>query len=502
MSTSNNPLLPIIKDYRLFSKVVLNMPLHAYQRAPYSAVLRSVLHKHGREFLWLFPRQTGKNETLAHLIVYLLTLLQLKGGNVLFAAIGDGTVRAFKRVEDRLDNELHRGHWRRLARPMGLALGKAHALFLSSHPSAFVRGETAHWLLVIDELQDNDPIHLEQVFTPMRAAQNATWLGMGTTRTRHDALWLKKRELHRLEREDGHQRVFIVKPEDVTAENPHYARFLAQQIRKHGRQHPIVASEYFLEPIDGAGLLFPKRRRLKMEGQHTQTIAPDTANLYVATVDFGGQDEAATEGIERLLYQARDSTVCYIFKLLTGRDQPIYHAVDVFEAVGVRHFDGDDENPPLSRRLADYLSYWNVTHTITDASGVGEGLTDWLKLQLPHRVTGYKFTQRGAKARLGSQFLTLIETGRFAYWQSERYPGTPGWRFWVQVEHCTYSLKPGGLIERDMKWGVPPGVRLSSITCLPLALLVWGGPRASSSPPKTHYRRIPMTTDGRSEARH
>ena len=42
-------------------------------------------------------------------------------------------------------------------------LGKAAVVFLSSHPQAFARGETAHHLLVVDELQDQDAAHVQAV---------------------------------------------------------------------------------------------------------------------------------------------------------------------------------------------------------------------------------------------------------------------------------------------------------------------------------------------------
>ena len=74
-------------------------------------------------------------------------------------------------------------------RPVRRILGKASVVFLSTHPSAATRGETADWLLVIDELQDQVASHIEAVFEPMRAANNATALYIGTVKTTIDALW-------------------------------------------------------------------------------------------------------------------------------------------------------------------------------------------------------------------------------------------------------------------------------------------------------------------------
>ena len=105
---------------------------------------------------------------------------------------------------------------RQEARPSRRILGSAAVVFISSHPQTAARGETADHLLVIDELQDQQLAHIEAVFTPMRAANNATAVYLGTVRTRHDALWLKKEELERQTAQDGVQRVFIAGPDLVT----------------------------------------------------------------------------------------------------------------------------------------------------------------------------------------------------------------------------------------------------------------------------------------------
>ncbi len=89
-------------------------------------------------------------------------------------------------------------------------------------------------------MQDINGPHLEAVFTPMRAANNATAVYLGTVKTTRDFLWQKKMELERLTAADGKQRVFHVSPEEVIAENPAYATFLQTQIQKHGKNHPII----------------------------------------------------------------------------------------------------------------------------------------------------------------------------------------------------------------------------------------------------------------------
>lgn len=447
----------ILSRIDLFSRAVIRIPLRQYQIEPVTAVLKSVLNRDGTEFLIVFPRQTGKNEIMAHLLVFLLNVLQRIGGNIVFAAVGDGTGRMASRLEDRLENIWNAGKWSKAARPMRRILGNAAVVFLSSHPSAASRGETADWLLIVDEMQDQDGQHIEQVFEPMRAANNATAVYIGTVKFTHDALWQKKLYLERKQRDDGRRRVYMVYPDDVTTENPAYGRFLAGKIAQFGRNHPIIASEYFLEPIDGAGGLFPPRRIALMTGRHDRQRQPEPNALYVATLDTAGQDEAATDPIAALANPARDYTAVTIWQIIlpTGpAPGPTYQAVDVFMDQGSRHFEDIPGRPSLISRVAAYLRHWNIQHVVSDATGIGEGVTSWMEAHFPGKVTGFKFTGI-SKAQLGSRLISIIETGRFRYWRDDAEEiGSDGWWFWRQAEACSYEIPPDGIFERNLKWEV------------------------------------------------
>ena len=455
----------LLSSINRFSRGVLNMPLYEYQLQPLAAVLDSVFRRQGHEFLLVFSRQSGKNEAVAHLLVYLLNIYRRRGGNMVFAAIGDGLGRGQRRLHERLNNPWNRDEWRKAAGPTRTILGRSAVVFISSHPQAAARGETADHLLVVDELQDQDPLYVESVFTPMRAANNATAVYLGTVRSRHDALWRKKEELERLQAADKVRRVFWAGPQQVTAANPRYERFLQAQVARHGRYHPIIASEYFLEPLEGGGGLFPPRRLALMRGRHARRQVPGRDGATIALLDVGGQDEAATSALAQLANPARDYTVCTIVEVkpVPGGEEPVFLALDVFVDQGARFFEASAEGGALAERLLDYLQAWDILHLVADATGVGEGLAGWLSARLGReRVTEFKFS-RGSKAALGAAFLALVETGRFKYWRGdEDRPGSDGWWFWQQAAHCVYDLPPGGLLQRDLRWYVPESARVST----------------------------------------
>lgn len=441
----------ILNRIDLFSALVLKMPLRQYQVEPLRAVIHSILHRCGHEFLLIFPRQSGKNEAAAHLLVYLLNVLQRTGGNIVYTATGDALGRGVQRLEERLDNIWNAGQWIRAARPIRRILGRAQVVFLSSHPSAASRGETAHWLLLVDELQDQDAAHIEAVFTPMRAANNATALYLGTVRFTHDALWRKKKELEQLQQDDGIQRVFCIGPDTVTAENPSYAAFLQAQVSRYGRNHPVVASEYYLEPIDASGGLFDARRQQLLRGRHERHAAPWRFPTYIATIDVGGADEQTTPG--QLNNPRRDYTIVTISEVTHDTALPSYLAADVMVDVGTRHFaPGEDGTLNLAQSILAYLNLWHVSAVIIDASGLGQGLADWLT-QHHHNVHPFRFTS-SSKAALGSAFIALVEQGRANYWHSAA-EFDDAWWFEQQVSACAYFVREGGTFERDLRWSVP-----------------------------------------------
>jgi hypothetical protein len=416
------------------------------------------------EFLLIFPRQSGKNEAIAHLLVYLLNLFQRVGGSIVFGAIADGLGRGIRRLEQRLDNPWNAGRWRGSAKPTTRHLVNASVIFLSTHPQAQARGETATWLLIIDELQEQNAAHLEAVFEPMRAANNATACYIGTVKTTHDCLWKKRQNLLALEARDGRKRVFIVNPDRIMRENVSYSAFLAGKIAKFGRKHPTIASEYFNEPLDFEGGLFNPRRLQLMIGNHPQRQDPDPSRVYVATLDVAGPDEARTDPLAQLENPSRDYTVATVFDIsMNESDQPQYMAVDIFADHGSKHFQPAEGLPPLSEQLLAWLRHWQVYHIICDSSGVGAGLSDWLSARMGEdNVTQFLFTMR-SKAKLGSMFLAAIETGRFKYWNTDLdIPLSAAWWFFTQVEACTYNVPDDGQFDTHLQWFVPASASINT----------------------------------------
>jgi hypothetical protein len=435
-------LKALLTSIGLFSRLVLKVPLYPYQLAPAEAVIQSCLQRRGLEFLLVFPRQSGKDETIAQISAYLLTLFQRTDATIIHVyptqqQLPVGTTRLLKHIA----NPLAAGRAWSKCNPTRIGIGRAQCTFFSGHPQAHSEGATANLLLIVNEAQDQDEAIIERRFTPMRASTNATALYAGTVRTTGDYLWRVKTRLEAQQAQDGIRRVFLVTPDIVRRSNPLYGQFVDEQVRLKGRQHPAIKSEYFCEPIDSASGLFPERRIALMSGNHPRQHAPTPGHIYIATLDVAGASES----------QQSDYTACTIFQVTLGPLGPIYHAVDAFIDHGTPHFQAAPGKPPLFERLLAYLYHWQPIALVADASGVGEGICDALAHAWRRQLVALHFSS-ALKSRLGHDFVALVETGRFRYWT----PDDPdAWLFYEQCRHCTYEIMPGLPPQRALRWGVP-----------------------------------------------
>jgi hypothetical protein len=109
--------------------------------------------------------------------------------------------------------------------------------------------------------------------------------------------------------------------------------------------------------------------------------------------------------------------------------------------------------PVLLAQISTYARAWGVRALVVDATGVGAGLASFLTRAFPEKVTAFVFTAQ-SKSKLGWDFISLIEAGRF----HDHADDSPYRRiFDRQLEHCAYEIVPGP--GRLMRWGVPAGRR-------------------------------------------
>ncbi len=406
-----------LTDISRFSEHIMQRPLRAYQVRPAAAIMHSILESRGLTFAVMMSRQAGKNELSAQLEAYLMNLHARAGGGIVKASptFKPQTINSIMRLTDRLDNVWNgRRHSAfRCRRRDGyiVELGAARAFFFSAEPSANVVGATASLLLEGDEAQDILQAKWDKDFSPMGASTNVTTVLYGTAWTSASFLARAIAHLERAQARDGVQRVFRVTADEVAVEVPAYGRFVAEQVARLGRDHPLVRTQFYLEPIDGSGGLFPQARRALMYGDHARRHDPEPGHRYALLVDVAGEDEAEGSALDRALLAnpRRDATAVTVADVIVehrgGFGERHFLVVDRLLALGTRH-------TALYAKILALVEHWHAAWVVVDATGIGAGLASFLTRALGDRVTPVEFSPN-VKSDLGWDFVGLVETGRY-----------------------------------------------------------------------------------------
>lgn len=435
--------------------------LRPYQLTVARQIVRSIERGLGTQFAVVFARQSGKDELLAQLEAYLLGThsSSADGGSVVMVTptLRPQGMIARRRLLDRLNAPGMTRFGRHRSDGNVVSLGKTSCAFLSAHPYAQARGETATLLLGCNEAQDVAPSRWDAVFDPMGASNNATQVFSGTVWTSHTLLARQMAYLSELERKDGIRRVFKVDWEEVAEHVPRYGDQVRARIAQFGRDHPFIRSEYFLEEIDSEGRLFGPQRRAHMRGDHPRQRSATPGRQYALLVDVAGADEIAAYAPGMDISDAppvstgsrRDATALTVVEAdLSGLDDPLvmrprYRVVDRRLWVGTPH-------PQLHATITDLaLNVWHARWVVVDATGVGAGLAGFLAQRLPGRVVPFVFTVQ-SKSQLGWDFLAMVDAGRYKEYAEDGEHETG--LFWAQVEACGSQVGDGP--GRPLRWGV------------------------------------------------
>lgn len=470
--------------------------LRSYQEEVMRAVIDSVENGRGLSFVVLFPRQSGKNELQAQIEALLLYMHQREPAEMvkISPTWKPQSLNAMRRLERALKrNRLTRGRWSKESGYI-YRVGGARMLFFSGAPEAHIVGATASTLLEVDEAQDVRIDKFDRDIAPMAASTNATRVFYGTAWTSQTLLARELRAALEAERQDGIRRAFRIDADAVAAEVPAYGQYVAGQVARLGRRHPMVMTQYYCEEIDAQCGMFPPERLALMQGLHPAQAAPAADELYALLVDVGGEDALGVAvplpGLEELANPRRDSTALTVVQvdLATCADpllgKPTYRTVWRRTWQGAGH-------AALYAQLRALVETWQPRHLVVDATGVGAGLAGFLAAAYRPRVIPFIFNA-ASKTRLGWGFLEIIEAGRY-----KEYAGAPGDgqlerlrdQFFEQCAFCGLEVLPGP--ERRLRWGVPDGARhpasgellhddlvISAALCAVLDGLPWqtGGP--------------------------
>jgi len=437
------------RTFPAFTARAGGIKMRPYQLEPAKAILRSIIEKRGDTIVLIISRQAGKDELLANLLSYLVTLFAHREVGIVVAnpTYKPQTINAIMRLENRLKaNLLTKSQWKKRSDYMRM-IGMATVSFLSGDKTANVVGAVASLLLVVNEAQDISPAKYDKDFAPMVASTNATRLIVGTTWTSRTLLAREEDAAREAEKLDGVKRVFVYDSDTVRKIVPAYGQFVDGEIAKLGREHPLVKTQYFCKRIDAEAGMFNPGRRALMRGDQPAQTSPQEGQIYAFIVDVAGQDEASMHLDEAGTQNpGRDQLTLDIVSIdlsqLDTLQAPIYRSVARFAWTGEKH-------TSVFGKINAFWSQWNPQYMVIDATGVGEGLWAMFDKSHPTRVIPVKFTQQ-VKSEIGYGFLAIINTGRFR-------DCCPSTEVDKQYAACTSEILIGPA--KTMCWSVPDGTR-------------------------------------------
>jgi len=422
--------------------------LYPYQREPLEAIRNSIMNNLGHTIVIVISRQSGKDEMLAHLKVFYLSIarrhdLEIVEFNPTYKP---QTVRAVDRLEKRLSSNAFTFGWKRKSDFMR-DLGKTRVSFISGDGRANVVGATASLALIVNEAQDIQPSVYDGVASPMAAARNATRVIVGTVWTGNTLLAREMRAARQAEQSDKIRRLFVYTADDVRKHNPSYGKFVDSEVRRLGREHPMIKTQYFCEQIDAQTGMFNAARLALMAADRPPHQEPHPGTPYAFLIDMAGQDEARLELEDAPLDNpGRDSTTLSIASVdlstLGTLRLPTYRVERRFQWLGNNHL-------TIFGQLKALAGRWKPRHIVIDATGVGEGMWSLLDRFFPGRVIPVKFTAR-VKSEIGYLFIACIETGRFR-------DCAPSDAVLRQYQKIQTEILIGPL--KTMRWDVPEGTR-------------------------------------------
>lgn len=392
------------------------MKLRPYQAEVARAVIESIQAGLGLTFSVEIARQGGKNELSAHLEVLLLTVYMSAGGNAIKCSptFKPQTIISMSRLKERLNDFGFEGIWSTEAGYM-VRLGNARQIFLSAEESASVVGHTADILLEIDESQDVAKGKYTKEFRPMASASNVTTIHYGTTWDDTTLLEEIKQTNLELEKKDGVKRHFRYDWEEVAKSNPSYGAFVESERERLGEGHPLFRTQYALLPISGGGGFLTSQQIAQLRGNHTRLYHARDHKVYVAGIDFAGESEQLED--EVLTRPGRDATVITIAEVVLSAanpiaKEPLVNVVEHYAWVGKKHSE-------LYPQMVDLLkNVWRCSRVVTDATGIGEPVTSFLRKSLGSKVVPFKFSQK-TKSEAGFSLLAAINSGRLKTYKQD-----------------------------------------------------------------------------------
>ena len=162
----------------------------------------------------------------------------------------------------------------------------------------------------------------------------------------------------------------------------------------------------------------------------------------MAAIDIAGEAENGEGAVLRATNPKQDSTVVTIGELDFSacgdiQKQPRIKIVKHYRWTGRKHSE-------LYPQLVDIMgNAWKCRHIVTDATGIGQPVSSFLRKALGSKVHPFTFTTQ-SKSRLGFNLLAAVNCGRLKMYTAD---GSAECRqFWLEVDKARSRFRPNQTI--------------------------------------------------------
>lgn len=364
---------------------VSQRPLRGPQAEIISRLEKIVMAHEGDVATILSSRQTGKNETSAVMHRRHLWRNQYCDTSRIWIRTAPTykpqIVNSKKRLREilQLNNSSDKikyptFHGQKLIKEEGYIwrVGNASVEFISSGPQSNVVGGTANECLDMDEAHKIDQAKFDEDFAPMTANTSAATLLWGVAADGLDVIeYYRQKNI-----EDGRKDLNLFYPADIWMEiHPPYAKHVEKRINALGKDHPIMKTQYWLQPVSAEGrFLQPKHQRALFSGDHPRLNKPKPGVRYEMLVDIAASNEDNTDNdMEGQDDTTTDSTVIWIYEVsdvvCSNGVFPIIRLVNLYWVTGASLEAQEEE-------IKEQIIYWNAEKVTIDAVGVGRQIAE------------------------------------------------------------------------------------------------------------------------------
>jgi hypothetical protein len=414
-------------------------PLRPYQRPFAARVIESLIVEDSAKITALWSRQSGKSETVANTIAGCMIMLprlaklfpdmldKFREGLWVgvFAPTDEMSETLFSRVASRLtsdrameiyadpeiDEKLEgRGKVIKMKRCGSLVRKQ------TAHPKAAIEGQTYH-IVFIDECQQADEKVVNKSIAPMLTATAGTMCMTGTP-TYHKSVFYEQIKLNKRKAiNTPNSDHFEVAWKEVAKHYPRYGKFVRSEMDRLGEDSDEFKLSYRLVWMLDKGMLVTSDRFEALGDTSMKTVPEFHKSPVIVGIDPARKTDSTVVTVVWVNWDYADEFGHFEHRVLNWLDLTGMHWEE-------QYF-----------RIVEFLSHYNVHAIGIDAGGLGDVVSQRLRVLMPYADIRDLKSDRGAQTKRWGHMMDLMSKGLLVWPAHAKTRQTRNWKkFRAQME--------------------------------------------------------------------